>query len=422
MMRMAYSVLGIAITPLLHRYLAHRVRRGKEDAARLRERFGHASVPRPQGTVIWLHAASVGEAQSVLILMRALTAKYPVVHLLVTTGTVTSATLIAQQTMPRVIHQYMPVDTLPAVTRFLDHWRPDIALWVESEFWPQWIFAARDRHIPMLLINARLSERSFIRWQRWPRTIARILHSFDTIYAGSHEDAERLRTLGAREVMEAGNLKFDAAPLPVDEALLAELTTTCGNRPHWLAASTHGNEELMMAQTHRALQISHPDILTVIVPRHAARGDVIAHELRQQGLAVAQRSKHEPITTATEIYLADTMGELGSFYCYHTITFLGGSLIAHGGHNPLEPARLQCAVITGPHMHNFAVIVEPLLAQQALIQVGNIEGLTETIRMLLSQPQRVRAMAAAAAEIVRAAHGASAEILARVAQLLERDA
>lgn len=422
MMQPLYSALGIAITPLLKLYLKKRQRRGKEDGFRLRERFGHAGRRRPEGTLIWLHAASVGETQSVLTLMRALTAKYPVAHVLITTGTVTSAALIAQQALPRVIHQYMPVDTLPSVRRFMAHWKPDLALWVESEFWPQWIFEARHHRIPMLLINARLSERSFERWQRWPRTITRILKSFDTLYAGSAEDAARLVSLGARNVRDAGNLKFDAAALEVDEILLKHLHETIGTRPVWLAASTHGNEEQMIASAHHALKEKHPGILTVLVPRHATRGDTLAAELRAMGLTVAQRSKGESLLSNTDCYLADTMGELGSFYRFAPMTFLGGSLIAHGGHNPLEPARLDCAVISGPHVHNFASIVEQFTRDNAIAIVADSNALAQQVSLFLREPQRAKAQAMAAAECVRRAHGASTEILARVETLLERDA
>lgn len=422
MMRALYSATGIAITPLLKRYLKKRQRRGKEDAQRLPERFGHASIARPEGTLIWLHAASVGEAQSVLTLMRALTAKYPTAHLLITTGTVTSAALVAQQAVPRVIHQYMPIDTLPSVRRFFAHWQPDMALWVESEFWPQLVFEARTRRIPMLLINARLSERSFERWQRWPRTIARILGGFDTVFAGSHDDATRLSTLGATNVRDAGNLKFDAAALPTDPALLQELQQTIGTRPCWLAASTHGNEEHMIANAHTTIAATHTGLLTLLVPRHAARGDTIATELRALGLNVAQRSKGEPITTETHLYLADTMGELGSFYRAAPMAFLGGSLIAHGGHNPLEPARLDCAVISGTHTHNFAAIVDQLRAENGIAIVADTAALAAQVSLFLREPQRARAQAQAAAECVRRAHGASTEILARIEALLERAA
>jgi 3-deoxy-D-manno-octulosonic-acid transferase len=224
LIRCAYNGVGIAITPLLKLWLERRARRGKEDPFRMGERFGYATRARPEGTLVWLHAASVGETQSVLTLVRALQVQHPQIHLLITTGTVTSAALVAQQNFARVLHQFIPVDTAPAVRRFLDHWQPDMALWVESEFWPQLLWQAQDRHLPMLLINARMSDKTFASWQRWPRTIRSLLHSFCGIYAGSTEDAARLAALGGSDIHDVGNLKYDAAPLPTHPALMAEIT------------------------------------------------------------------------------------------------------------------------------------------------------------------------------------------------------
>lgn len=417
MMLFAYSALGTAITPLLRGWLKRRAKRGKEDVARMGERFGHASKARPEGKLIWLHAASVGEVQSMLTLVRKLLAAEPNASMLITSGTVTSAALVAQQNLARTIHQYVPVDTYASVKRFLAHWHPDVALWVESEFWPQLILQAKRRNIPMLLVNARLSSKSFEGWKRWRRFIKRILDAFTAIYAGSGDDAARLRALGATNVIEAGNVKFDAEPLPVNTAALSALSPQIGERPLWLAASTHGNEEHRIAQAHRQIAQQFPDLLTVIVPRHAARGDLIAHELRQQGFAVVQRSKGEAIDAAVQIYLADTMGELGSFYHLAPIVFVGGSLIAHGGHNPLEPARQNCAILSGRHVHNFADIVKQMQEAQAIRLVADTDELARAVTALLHDPNMVLDAARSAHAIVAGARGASETILARMAEL-----
>ena len=413
-----YSAAGYALTPLLRGWLQRRARRGKEDPARLRERFGHASQPRPPGRVIWLHAASVGEVQSMLVLVRRLLAAHTQNHLLITTGTVTSAALVAQHNLPRTTHQFTPVDTPASVTRFLDHWRPDLALWVESEFWPQLILRSRARGIPMLLVNARLSAKSFAGWKRWPGLIRPVLESFTAMYAGSAEDAARLRALGATHVIEAGNVKFDAEPLAVDAAALQTLTHQIGNRPLWLAASTHANEEAMIAQAHAHVAQQFPRLLTIIVPRHAARGDSIASELRNRGIVCVQRSKGEVINDAAQIYLADTMGELGTFYHLAPIVFIGGSLIAHGGHNPLEPARQHCAILSGLHVHNFADMVKQMQQAQAIQLVSDTAELGRSVAALLTDPAQARADAQAAHEVVSAARGATETILARIDMLL----
>lgn len=418
MMHRLYSALGILGTPFIRHWLGKRRARGKEDAARFAERFGHASLPRPPGKLIWLHAASVGEAQSVLTLARALLAQPTAPTLLVTTGTVTSAALVAQQSIPRLLHHYIPVDTYPPVKRFLDHWRPDLALWVESEFWPQLLLQTHARGIPLLLINARLSARSQRNWQRWPRQIQRLLRCFTTIFASTAEDATRLRSLGAAGIVEAGNLKFDAAPLDVDAGTLAMLRRTIGGRPLWVAASTHANEEQMVAEAHRTVRQQHPNALCVLAPRHAARGDAIAAELRAAGYPVAQRSKHEPIKADTAIYLADTMGELGVFYSVAPIVFLGGSLVAHGGHNPLEPARLDCAILTGPHMHNFSAMLQQFTAQNAMRIVADAAELAAAVNRLLRNPAEAQAMAVSALQITQQNRGATQAILTRIREVL----
>ncbi len=421
-LRAAYGLLGMTLSPLLSLWLFRRARRGKEDVARKRERFGHASLARPSGTLVWLHAASVGETQSVLTLVRALLTAHPTIHLLITTGTVTSAQLVAKQNLPRVIHQFVPVDTYAAVRRFLRHWQPDLALWVESEFWPQLIWQTQARRIPMLLLNARISAKTYASWQRWPTTIASILRGFTTVYAGATEYATRLRALGALDVRDVGNLKYDAAPLPVDAALMDELASACADRPVFVAASTHANEEQLVAEIHAQVVQQFPSLLTVIVPRHATRGAAIAADLRARGMVLAQRSAHEKITATTGIYLADTMGELGSFYRLADVVFIGGSLVAHGGQNPLEAARLSNAIITGIHTHNFASIIERLVAADAIRVVADKSALATTLADLLADDAARLGMAERASAIVTQAQGTSSIILQQCAQLLSRSA
>lgn len=420
LVRAGYTALGVALTPALKLWLKRRIRRGKEDASRQGERFGFASIPRPPGTLVWLHAASVGEVQSVLTLMHALLNQHPHIHLLITTGTITSAALIAKHKLPRCIHQFMPVDTYPTVRRFLQHWQPDIALWVESEFWPQLLWQAQAQHIPMLLVNARISQKTFENWQKWPATIRRMLHGFCAIYTGSTEDATRLKALGASDVHDAGNLKFDAAPLAHDESMLQALLQQSAGRLIFLAASTHANEEQTIAQVHRDVAQQFPSLLTIIVPRHAARGTSIAEDLRSMGYSVAQRSAGDAITTKTDIYLADTMGELGLFYRATQLVFMGGSLIAHGGQNPLEAARLNNAILTGPHTHNFSAIIARFVAADAIQVVTNANALTEALKLLLVDTVTRDRLATNAMHLVEQSGGASSIILQKLSELITR--
>ncbi|HEY4472622.1 MAG TPA: glycosyltransferase N-terminal domain-containing protein, partial [Stellaceae bacterium] len=302
-----YSALTRPLAPLAMVYLAQRRKRGKEHPVRFRERHGIPSVIRPHGPLVWIHAASVGEATAVLGLIEHLLDTRPDLEILVTTGTVTSAHLLETRLPARARHQFVPADLPSWTARFLDHWHPDLALWVESELWPNLVSAAHARRIPMVLVNARLSARSYGRWRHWPGLIRPILRAFDLCLAQDQAQAERFRSLGARRVAAVGDLKAAAPVLPFNRSELLRLHDAIGSRPLWLAASTHAGEEKIAAQVHRDLAAQHPGLLTIIVPRHPARGDAIAAMLAGQGLRIARRARGEPVTCDTQVYLADTM-------------------------------------------------------------------------------------------------------------------
>jgi 3-deoxy-D-manno-octulosonic-acid transferase len=374
-----YRMATSLVAPLLPLWLYWRRLKGKEDPARIQERFGIASRPRPEGTLLWLHAASVGEANSVLLLIQKIRERFPALKLLLTTGTVTSAQLMQSRLPKEVIHQYVPIDTPRAVDRFVWHWRPDIALWVESEFWPNLIAATNDLGSFMGVINARMSERSFRKWNKRKPMIRSMLRCFDVLYAQSADDGKRLKALGAKMVDNVGNLKYDAALLPCDEGELIRMKNMIASRPVWLAASTHPGEEAIIAQAHTLLAATRPNLLTIIVPRHPERGADIA-----ASIGGALRSKKSAITADTSFYIADTLGELGLFYRLSDIVFMGGSLVAHGGQNPLEPARLSCAIVTGEHTHNFADIYREMHAAGGCARVNNAGSLAAHIDLLLN--------------------------------------
>ena len=305
------------------------------------------------------------------------------VHVLVTTGTVTSARLMGERLPRRALHQYVPVDRIDEVRRFLSHWRPDLALWTESEFWPNLIGETNRRDVPCLLVNARMSDASYARWQRFRGLITPLLASFELSLAQNEREAERLRGFGADNVQAVGNLKWAAPPLPVDAEELDRLRAATVGRAVWLAASTHDGEETAAADVHRSLAAAQPRLLTVIIPRHPERGGTIAADLRASGLTVAVRSRGETIEPATQVYLADGLGELGLFCRLAGVVFIGGSLVAHGGHNPLEPARLDCALLHGPHMFNFATIAEALAGAGATTVVADSSALSQAVSELL---------------------------------------
>ncbi|MGE5477033.1 MAG: 3-deoxy-D-manno-octulosonic acid transferase [Bacteroidales bacterium] len=378
-----YRALTVLGGPLIGLYLKRRMARGKEDPARFGERLGRPALPRPEGRLVWLHAASVGESLSLLPLVERLVAR-PGWHVLMTTGTVTSARLMAERLPAGAVHQYVPVDRPAYARAFLDHWRPDLVLWAESDFWPNLLEAIRRRKLPLVLVQGRISPRSFAGWQRARGFIGRMLSGFTLCLGQTRGDARRLAALGARKVDCLGNLKMAVPPLPADDAALECLRAAVGGRPLWLAASTHAGEEALAARVHQTLAGRFPGLLTIIVPRHPERGGAIATELAAAGLSVGLRSAGA--MPDGDAYVADTMGELGLFYRLAPVVFVGKSLIASGGQNPFEPARLGAAVLFGPHMDNFPDMAPAMVAAGAATQVADEAALTEAVAALLADP------------------------------------
>ncbi len=412
--------IGHAIAPGIRHWLQRRLARGKEDAARFNERFGQASLPRPPGRLIWSHAASVGEAMALLPLLERLRQEQPDLALLLTTGTVTSARLVAQRA-PGLLHQYLPVDLPGASDAFLDHWRPDLVLWSESELWPGLLNNLARRGVPALLLNGRLSERSCRRWARLPDTARWLLGSFETIFAQSEADGARFRRLGAPDVRCLGNLKQAAPPLPADDAELAALRQAVAGRPVWLMASTHPGDEAAIITIQRHLAAAFPHVLGIIVPRHPERGSAVAETLTGAGFRTSRRAAGQAITADTELHVADTLGELGLWYRLCPAVVMGGSLIPHGGQNPLEPARLGAAVLFGPHMFNFAEVSAELVARGGAVQAADAETLAGQLAGLLHDAAALTAMGAAG-KACATARGAvlddiTAFVLERIKQL-----
>ncbi len=414
-----YRTLTAAAAPVVTLYLNARCRRGKEDGERLDERFGIAAASRPPAPLVWVHAASVGEASSVLALIERILVERPAIEILITTGTVAAARLLQGRLPPRARHQFVPVDLPRAVERFLDHWHPDLAIWVESELWPNLVLATHRRGTPMLLANARLSARSVARWRMLPGLMRPVLGAFVLSLAQDEVQAERFGRLGARPVTSVGDLKAAAAPLVADPAALDALRRQIGARPVWLAASTHAGEEEIAAAAHLRIALDHPGLLTIVAPRHPVRGPAIAEMLRARDLRVACRSAKEAIAADTDIYLADTLGELGLFFRLAGIAFIGGSLVRKGGHNPFEAARLDCAVLHGPDMANCAAMAGALDAAGAALTVGDAASLAGAVSLLLADPVERARRAQAAARIAAASSGALDAVLHRFAPWLD---
>ncbi len=399
-----WRLVAAALAPLAPFWLARRARRGKEDPARLAERQGFGADRRP-GRLVWLHGASVGEAMSLLPLLVALAARDPRLRLLVTTGTVTSARLLAER-LPadlagRVDHRFLPLDAPAWVARFLDGWRPDAAVFVESELWPNLLGAAVARGIPLGLVNARLSRKAAAGWARAPGFAARVLGGFRLITAQTADDAARLRGLGAGRVETWGNLKAAAAPLPAQPAELTRLRAALSGRPVLVAASTHAGEEALILPLLPGLAAAAPGLLALIVPRHPERGAEVA------ALAggAPRRSQGQEPAPGDAVWVADTLGELGLWFRLADAAVIGASFLAPGGHNPLEAARLGCPVLFGPNMASFPEITDALLAAGGAVQVPDAAALAPALADVLSNRDKAGALAAAAHRIADDAAG-----------------
>lgn len=415
-----YRALTGTLAPGVDFYLRKRIRTGKEDPLRVSERRGIASLPRPPGPLIWVHAASVGEAVSALPLIEALLKRFSKLHVLVTTGTVTSARILEGRLPERAFHQFVPADVPFWVRRFLDYWKPDAALWIESEIWPNLVHETARRGISMALVNGRISQRTFRNWQRVPGFAASLLSKFAVTLAQTVEEAGRLRALGASNAGYIGNLKYSVSPLPADETELAALSRRFGKRPVWISASTHEGEEEITAAAHRRIRQEFPDLLTVLVPRHPSRADAIADALSSSGLKISRRSKGDALPPETDIFLCDTMGELGLFYRLCPIAFIGGSFSRRGGHNPIEAARLGCAVIFGPDMSNFETVARDLLNAGGAIKIEKPESLAREVINLLRDDQTRYKISTAGRETAEASASVVNRILDRLLPMLPR--
>lgn len=390
----AYRLATRLFEPLAPRLLDARVKQGKEDARRVDERLGIAGVARPDGALIWLHGVSVGETLSLLPVVERARAARPDLAILVTSGTLTSAQILSRRLPPGVIHQFAPIDGPAATAAFLDHWRPSLGIFVESELWPNLILAARDRGIPLALASARITQKSADGWARFPAAARQLLGAFDRILPQDAASAARLQSLGGRVDGEV-NLKLAGGPLPHDAAAFTALSAAIGDRPVVVAASTHEGEELALV---RALDHLADRLCLILVPRHPERATAIAQALTRDGYAHAQRSLGQPLTGETDLYIADTLGEMGLFLRLADVVVMGGSfgpalgLDPVGGHNPLEPARLSKPTVAGPDCSNWASVTHSLVQAGGLAIAASLSDLPGLVAPLLADPALARAM------------------------------
>lgn len=410
-----YRFLSALLFPFIEIYLFWRVYKKKEDKKRLRERFGKPTKSRPEGDLMWIHAVSVGETNSALVFVEELLKKFPKSSILFTTTTLTSAAILEKkipQFNNRVIHQFLPIDSLFCVREFLEYWRPSKTFFVESEIWPNLIFEAAQGGSELYLINARMSEKSAKRWD-WANVFGlNIFDQFKIIFAQSLDDQRRFSKLTRNEVFFCGNLKSQASKLEVNQSELENLQNQIGSRNFWLAASTHKGEEEIALRIHQRLKQDFPDLLTIIIPRHPNRGEEVAKLF--SGTKFFQRSKGQEITSECEIYLADTLGEIGTFYQLSDFVFLGGSMVEVGGHNPFEPIKLGCAVISGRHVFNFTEIYSKLESENCCFLASNEDELFDKIEAILTDKKLSDQMRIKSAEIINNFESVSEKILSKI--------
>ena len=384
----------------VERRLRSRLLMGKEDPERLEERLGISLAERPTGNLIWFHAASVGESLSLVELIKRISSSQPDYNFLITTGTITSAKLILSRLPSNAVHQYIPVDTPRAVEKFLDRWRPSLAIWTESEFWPNLISFTSARDIPMILINARISEKSYRRWRFFKKSLKNLIEKFNYSLIQDKKTVKYFSKIGisSNNFELTGTLKEGSAALPHSETEQVEISKQILNRPVWLAASTHEGEEKLIAAAHRHASKASQGLLLIIVPRHPERGLEIASILTKENFKICLRSKKDKISSDTQIYIADTLGELGLWYRVAPVSFVGGSFVPIGGHNPFEPAALGSAILHGPYVENFKEIYNRLNVAGAAVKIEEASELGVKLIETLS-PENAAKLAQSAWEV-----------------------
>ncbi len=415
----AYRMATYLGTPLAGQLLKWRERRGKEDGTRRSERFGTATLPRPAGPLLWVHAASVGETIAVLPLIERILEAWQT-RILLTTTTVTSAALAAKRLPEGAVHQFSPLDAPRFVERFLDHWQPGAALFVESEIWPNMVQIARSRGVPLVLVNGRMSQRSFQRWRGRPDAAHSLFSSFELCLAKSDDDAGRYRELGTTGVSCVGNLKFDAPAPGAGATELAAFRYALTRRPVWTACSTHPGEEEHILDAHVELAAKHPGLLTIIAPRHPDRRDEVVALAAERGLETRLRTEAGRVTPSTQVFILDTIGELGLALRLAPVVFMGGSLVPHQGQNPIEPAKLGRVVLHGPYVANFSEVYEALDAGGGAERVGGTPDLVRMVDRFLASPASATNRGEAARAAIRPFEGAVERTLAALAPILQR--
>lgn len=401
----AYLAASAVLGPLARRHIRKRIAKGKEDRLRYTEKFGETTVPRPEGPLVWLHAVGVGEVLTLPALIRAMADRRPELNFLVTSATLTAARAVAANLPNKTVHQYMPVDCLPFVRRFLDHWRPDLSVWAEQDIWPAMVVEADKRGIPLALLNGRMGRKSFESKLRAKSLFADLYGRFSLIEVQDAGSKTHLTRLGvpAAAVSVRRSLKAGAPPLPYDAVRLRALSKVLKKRFVWLAASTHAQEEQDIFNAHRIVLEQHDDALLIVCPRDPVRGAEVKAAAKAAGLTPQLQSLAPYIVPETNVFIADSIGEMGLWYALCDLAFVGGSLEPVGGHNPYEAMRMDCAVIHGPHVENFARDYRAAHDADAALAVKDAAGLAAAVldKKTLKLRKRAKGLLAAGEENLR---------------------
>ena len=384
-----YRIIMFLSKPFVRPVLYLRRKKGLEttDKQRKKERFGFASVKRPKGRVFWFNAASVGESNSIIPVVNEVLKNYPDVSVVVTTTTLTAANNMAKKLDgKRAFHQFLPVDRRSYVDRFFNYWKPNVGFFVDSDFWPNLILSAKKHGVPLILLNGRISDRSFERYKKNLDFCKPLMGAFIYGFGKSEEDRKRIETMGIKNTICVGNLKYGVPALDYNKDELAKLKKAVGSRPTFVVSSTHPGEEERLLSAFMVIRKRYPDLLLIIAPRHPARGEEIKQLVEVNGLSCALRSAGDVIKANTDVYIANTMGELGLFYTLSNIVFVGGSFVGVGGHNPMEPARLECVVLSGQIVHNFRETYDILIKENCVVMVNDENDLASKVKSFLEHP------------------------------------
>jgi 3-deoxy-D-manno-octulosonic-acid transferase len=390
------------LLPFIIAYLLFRLIKGKEDKQRFFERLGVSGTSRPKGNIIWFHCASVGEANSVFPLIEEIEEKYKNLNFLITTGTVSSAKTVHRkiESKTNLIHQYIPVDSYICVKLFLLKWRPKLAIYVESELWPNLIRSTANSGCDVILVNAKISDNSFRKWQKFEKIISTIASSVSSVIAQTESDKHKFEKLGFQNVTLLDSLKYAANKLPNNASELGKLVLQIGSRKTFLTASTSDNEEEIIIKAHKNLQKEFPNLLTLIAPRHPERVNEISDICKRNNLRFSIRSRNQNVHENTQIYICDTLGELGILYRACGVIFIGGSLNERGGQNPIEPANLNCTIISGNKVKNFKSIYNEFKNRNAVKIVSDQEELEKELSILLVDRNKRKEISNNAKELV----------------------